>query len=99
MAPVTPPAGEDVRRFMARMRHDLRTPINGIIGYSELLMEEATDDGRSDLAAALGAVRLQGKELLAQVNALMADTRLQAMAEIDTRAIGAELKHALAQPL
>ena len=28
------------------MSHELRTPLNAIIGYSEMLQEEAADDGR-----------------------------------------------------
>ena len=31
--------------FLANMSHELRTPLNAIIGYSEMLMEEAEDDG------------------------------------------------------
>ena len=27
------------------MSHELRTPLNAIIGYSEMLIEEAEDDG------------------------------------------------------
>ena len=29
----------------SKVRHDLRTPINQIIGYSELLQEEAEEAG------------------------------------------------------
>jgi signal transduction histidine kinase len=32
--------------FLAKMSHELRTPLNAIIGYSELMWEEAFDDGR-----------------------------------------------------
>jgi signal transduction histidine kinase len=51
------------------IKHDLRTPINHIIGYSEMLIEDL--DARSD-AAALTALRVvldAGKEMLAVVNA------------------------------
>ena len=29
------------------MSHELRTPLNAIIGYSEMLKDEAEDDGRN----------------------------------------------------
>ena len=32
-------------KFLANMSHELRTPLNAIIGYSELLLEDAEDDG------------------------------------------------------
>ncbi|MGB1077185.1 MAG: PAS domain-containing protein, partial [Bdellovibrionales bacterium] len=32
-------------QFLANMSHELRTPLNAIIGYSELLLEDAEDDG------------------------------------------------------
>ena len=31
--------------FLANMSHELRTPLNAIIGYSEILVEDATDRG------------------------------------------------------
>jgi class 3 adenylate cyclase/CheY-like chemotaxis protein len=34
----------DLDAFSATVRHDLRTPINAIIGYSEMLLEDLSDD-------------------------------------------------------
>ena len=34
--------------FLANMSHELRTPLNAIIGYSEILVEDATDRGDDD---------------------------------------------------
>src|SRR5438093_2700923 len=50
------------------LRHDLRTPLNHIIGYAELLLEEAEATGCSDFAPDLQKIRLAGRELLAVVN-------------------------------
>lgn len=33
-------------QFLATMSHELRTPLNAIIGYSEIMREDAEDDGR-----------------------------------------------------
>ena len=37
--------------FLANMSHELRTPLNAIIGYSQMLQEEASDDGARGLPA------------------------------------------------
>src|SRR5262249_30048817 len=34
--------------FLANMSHELRTPLNAIIGYSEMLEEEAEDEGHNE---------------------------------------------------
>jgi signal transduction histidine kinase len=31
--------------LVAHMRHELRTPVNAILGYSEMLLEDAMDTG------------------------------------------------------
>ena len=42
----------------AQLRHDLRTPLNHIIGYTEMLLEDATSpEQRQRLEAALGGAR------------------------------------------
>jgi adenylate cyclase len=56
----------------AQLRHELRTPLNHIIGYTELLLEELADGGKSDLAAALGALRTDARELLTLLNEVLA---------------------------
>src|ERR1051326_2614294 len=40
-------ANEAKSRFLANMIHELRTPLNAIIGFSELLQEEAQEEGRT----------------------------------------------------
>ena len=53
---------------LAHMRHTLRTPLNHIIGYSEMLLEEAGERGLETFAADLQKIHTAGKQLLACIN-------------------------------
>ncbi|MEO6800805.1 MAG: response regulator [Rhodanobacter sp.] len=54
--------------YLANMSHELRTPLNAIIGYSELLTEEAGDNGHLDLIPDLEKIHVAGKHLLGMIN-------------------------------
>ena len=56
------------RRPLAKIRHDLRTPINHIIGYSEMLLEEAPGRVPEDFLLDLRRIRNGGEQLLTLVN-------------------------------
>jgi serine phosphatase RsbU (regulator of sigma subunit) len=57
--------------MLAHLRHELRTPINAIIGYSEMLLEELTAEASNILSIDLQSVRDRGVKLLALVNTLL----------------------------
>ena len=62
-------ASESVRHALpSGLIHNLRTPLNQIIGYSELLMEQAQEQGRNDFVPDLKKTQIAGKELLALIN-------------------------------
>jgi CheY-like chemotaxis protein len=50
------------------LRHDLRTPVNHIIGYGEMLLEEAAADAVSPLVPNLQAICEAGQSLLPLIN-------------------------------
>ncbi len=52
----------------AEFLHCLRTPLNQIIGYSELLTEQAEEEGLAGYAMDLRRIQSAGHELLALVN-------------------------------
>ena len=56
----------------AQLRHELRTPLNHIIGYAEMLLEELEPGDQLALAAALGTLRTDARELLGRLNAVLA---------------------------
>ena len=60
------PATRDA--YLARVRHDLRTPINHILGYCEMLLDDAGDLAWPNLVSDLQKIEVAGKQLLAIVN-------------------------------
>jgi signal transduction histidine kinase len=57
----------DLERQLSQLLHDLRTPLNQIIGLSEMLIEIAEEKGHADLTVGLGAVREGGLDLAAML--------------------------------
>ena len=55
-------------QFLANMSHELRTPLNAIIGYSEMLQEDAEDEGMDDFIPDLDRINSSGKHLLRLIN-------------------------------
>jgi sigma-B regulation protein RsbU (phosphoserine phosphatase) len=70
------------RTNLSHLRHDLRTPINQIIGYSELLLEESGDAGHTSYAPDLEKIRGAAKTLLSLINDNLTDERLTLAGEI-----------------
>ncbi len=62
------PTPNSTETFLANLRHDLRTPLNQIIGYSEMLLEEAGEKGASAGGDDLGKILAAARTLLALVN-------------------------------
>ena len=62
---------ESVPTLEASMRHELRTPLNHIIGYSEILLEEASERDLGDFVGDLQKIHTAGKKLLALINDLV----------------------------
>lgn len=57
--------------FLANMSHELRTPLNAIIGYSEMLEEDARDDGAEEFADDAHKINTAGKHLLEMINDIL----------------------------
>ncbi len=55
---------------VSHLRHEVRTPINHIIGYSELLLEEAEDSALQPFSGDLRKIHTAAKTLLRMLNAL-----------------------------
>lgn len=73
----SPPAGvqtsaeaQSSMATLAETRHQLRTPLNHIIGYSEMLIEEAEENQLKHFAADLRKIHAAGKQLLGDLEQL-----------------------------
>ncbi|WDR04158.1 ATP-binding protein [Devosia algicola] len=56
----------------------LRTPLNAVLGYSEILLEDAELDGRGEQIADLQKISAAGKHLLAMVNDILDISKIEA---------------------
>jgi signal transduction histidine kinase len=65
-------------QFLANMSHELRTPLNAIIGYSEILQEEAEDEGLESFVADLQRVHGAGRHLLLLISDILDLSKIEA---------------------
>ena len=71
-------ASHSKSRFLANMSHELRTPMNAIIGYSEMLIEDAEDEGADETAEDLRKIHQAGTHLLALINDVLDLSKIEA---------------------
>ncbi|MGZ9125273.1 MAG: sensor histidine kinase [Candidatus Binatia bacterium] len=64
--------------FLAKMSHELRTPLNAVIGYSQILIEDARDEGDVESIEDLGKILGAGQHLLKLVNEILDLSKIEA---------------------
>lgn len=79
---------------LAHARHELRTPVNAILGYSEMLLEDFAD---TPAAPGLECLLGLGKRLQAAIAETLDDRRLQG-GPLDADAMAQEARRALIAP-
>ena len=65
-------------QFLANMSHELRTPLNAIIGYSEMLYEEAAENGQERSIPDLDRIQGAAKHLLRLINDILDLSKVEA---------------------
>lgn len=71
-------ANQAKSQFLANMSHELRTPMNAVIGYSEMLKEEAEDQGADDFIPDLDRICKASKHLLRLINDILDLSKVEA---------------------
>jgi adenylate cyclase len=83
-----------------RLRHDLRNPVNQILGYGELLIEETDEGRRPGPSDGLQSILARGKQVLALIDdGLPARGQTKPEAAIDLPALRFRLLEPLARIL
>ena len=65
-------------QFLTNMSHELRTPLNAIIGITEMLKEEAEEDGEEPLIEPLDRIHHAGTHLLTLINEILDLAKIEA---------------------
>jgi len=60
---------------LGELRHELRTPINHVVGYAEMLLEDAEEAGNAARAEALERVLAAARDALGLINTTLASSR------------------------
>ena len=71
-------ANEAKSQFLANMSHELRTPLNAVIGLTEMLKEDATDDGYDDYVEPLDRIHGASRHLLTLINDVLDLSKIEA---------------------
>lgn len=64
--------------FLANMSHELRTPLNAIIGFSELLLDEMSDEGQTQHREDISTILNAGNHLLILINNVLDISKVEA---------------------
>ncbi len=64
--------------FLANMSHELRTPLSAVIGYAEMLEEEAEDTANTAILADLSKIKSNAKHLLGLINDVLDLSKVEA---------------------
>ena len=80
-------------QFLANMSHEIRTPINGVLGTTELLMDEETAPEKRTY---LGMIKSSGESLLTVINDILDFSKIEA-GKLDLDPVDFDFQALLAQ--
>ena len=65
-------------QFLANMSHDLRSPLNSVLGFSELLTTGIEGELTADQLEMVGIIHRTGKDLLQQIDDILDTAKIEA---------------------
>ena len=68
----------DPETIGANLRHELLAPLNAVIGYTEMLLEDAKDQGQADFIPDLQKIHAAAKRFLAVINDVVNFSKIKA---------------------
>ena len=69
---------EEVGQFLSGMSHEFRTPLNAIIGYSEMVLEIAAEEGITTLKDEVERIAGAGRHMLSLTNDVLDISKVEA---------------------
>jgi DNA-binding NtrC family response regulator len=98
--PSKPETDRSYRIMLADMRDRMRAPVNAVIEYSRMLLEDAKEQGREDVASDLLKINSLGKKLRALVDTGLDESETAAAKTKRERDVfSGNLRHELRTPL
>ena len=84
--------------FLGKARHNLKNPVNAILGYSEMLIEDCEDEGFISLIPDIKKLNQAGNDILSSIEEIFSDKAL-ADSENSISGMAKEMEIALRTPL
>ncbi len=87
------------RAAIGHVRHELKTPINGILGYSEMLLEDIEERDREAMAPDLERIRTCGGQLLRLIDQTLDPAKIAQAVDIDLDGYSRQIRVNLRNPI